>query len=156
MLPPVLHELETPRAPGLAVLAEHTREVMLCTNSHVPRLAAASADGSHQRLQRGIREAAPALRRPLRSGRTRSGECHLSTQGNLYQVQPQVLVEKDATKLGVVRAGSCARTWLRIPGADLAVIHFSGHGAMVDGKLYLPPQDVNAFDAGRHPLTSRR
>src|SRR5271165_3467294 len=36
MLPLVLQELETPRALGLAVMAEHSREVMLRTNSHVP------------------------------------------------------------------------------------------------------------------------
>jgi uncharacterized caspase-like protein len=31
-------------------------------------------------------------------------------------------------------------------GNDLAVIHFSGHGALVDGKLYLLPYDVDARD----------
>jgi uncharacterized caspase-like protein len=29
-------------------------------------------------------------------------------------------------------------------GADLAVIHFSGHGALVDGKLYLLPYEVDS------------
>ena len=31
-------------------------------------------------------------------------------------------------------------------GNDLAVIHFSGHGALVDGKLYLLPYEVDARD----------
>lgn len=29
---------------------------------------------------------------------------------------------------------------------DLAVVHFSGHGAMVDHKLYLLPVEVDARD----------
>ncbi len=28
-------------------------------------------------------------------------------------------------------------------GNDLAVFHFSGHGALVDGKLYLLPYDID-------------
>ena len=32
-------------------------------------------------------------------------------------------------------------------GNDLAVVHFSGHGALVDGTLYLLPQDTDARDA---------
>src|SRR4051812_29401493 len=36
VLPLVLQELETPRALGLAMMAEHNREVMLRTNSRVP------------------------------------------------------------------------------------------------------------------------
>jgi hypothetical protein len=35
VLPLVLQELETPRALGLADLAEHNREVMLRTHSHI-------------------------------------------------------------------------------------------------------------------------
>jgi uncharacterized caspase-like protein len=31
-------------------------------------------------------------------------------------------------------------------GNDLAVVHFSGHGALVDGKLYLLPYGVDARD----------
>ncbi|MEA2962207.1 MAG: hypothetical protein QOI46_2305, partial [Alphaproteobacteria bacterium] len=30
---------------------------------------------------------------------------------------------------------------------DLAVVHFSGHGALIDGKLYLLPAEVDARDA---------
>jgi uncharacterized caspase-like protein len=36
----------------------------------------------------------------------------------------------------------------RGPGYDdLAVVHFSGHGALIDGKLYLLPYEVNPRDA---------
>ena len=32
-------------------------------------------------------------------------------------------------------------------GDDLAVVHFSGHGAVADGRLYLLPFEVDARDA---------
>ena len=41
----------------------------------------------------------------------------------------------------------CAPTWPRGGGNDLAVVHFSGHGAMVDGTLYLLPDEIDARDA---------
>lgn len=31
-------------------------------------------------------------------------------------------------------------------GDDLAVVHFSGHGVLVDGRLYLLPYGVDARD----------
>ena len=34
-------------------------------------------------------------------------------------------------------------------GRDLAVVEFSGHGAVVDGQLYLLPYDVDARTAAR-------
>jgi hypothetical protein len=64
VLPLVLQELETPRAVGLAVMAEQKQQVMLRLNSHVPPGAAASARRWHQCLQPGLRQvAAAALRR---------------------------------------------------------------------------------------------
>jgi hypothetical protein len=36
MLPLVLQEMETPRALGLAALAEHNREILIRTNSRLP------------------------------------------------------------------------------------------------------------------------
>jgi hypothetical protein len=32
------------------------------------------------------------------------------------------------------------------PGRDLAVVHFSGHGTLLDGEFYLLPHGVNAAD----------
>jgi len=65
MLPLVLQELETPRALGLAVLAEHNREVTIRTHSHILPGARLHFDHRHRPLQRGIREEpATALRRP--------------------------------------------------------------------------------------------
>jgi uncharacterized caspase-like protein len=74
----------------------------------------------------------------------------VTTQGSLYQVRPQVLRDKDATKFGIMTALAVMRRDMATGGGnDLAVVHFSGHGAMVDGKLYLLPDEVDArSDAG--------
>jgi uncharacterized caspase-like protein len=73
-----------------------------------------------------------------------------TTQGSLYQVRPQVLLDKDATKFGIMTALAVMRRDMAAGiGNDLAVVHFSGHGAMVDHKLYLLPDEVDArSDAG--------
>ena len=66
VLPLVLQQLETPRALGLAVLAEHNEEVRRRTNSHVPpgtRLHLLSRRRRH--LPAG-RSSAPEIRRPRR------------------------------------------------------------------------------------------
>ncbi len=148
VLPLVLQELETPRALGLAILAEHSREVARRTNSRVPPgarlhllavgISAYNEDyAEHLRLnyaERDARDLASAI---------------VNTQGSLYaQVSPQVLPDKEATKAGIMRALATMRTGMeRGSGNDLAVVHFSGHGALIDGKLYLLPYEVDARDA---------
>jgi uncharacterized caspase-like protein len=72
----------------------------------------------------------------------------LSTQSTLYQIRPQVLPNRDASKLGILRALKIMRDGMAAGvGSDLGVIHFSGHGALFDGTLYLLPSDVDARDA---------
>ncbi len=62
-------------------------------------------------------------------------------------MRPQVLLDKDATKPGILRALAVMRAGMAAgDGNDLAVVHFSGHGAMVDHKLYLLPNEVDARD----------
>src|SRR5262249_20626624 len=66
-------------------------------------------------------------------------------QGGLYAaVEPQVLLDKDANKAGIMRALDTMRK--NMATGDLAVVHFSGHGVLVDGSLYLLPSDVDARD----------
>jgi uncharacterized caspase-like protein len=146
VLPLVLQELETPRALGLAVLAEHSREVMLRTNSHVPpgtrlHLLAIGVSNYQQetvdwlRLHYADRDAsdlASAIR---------------ETQGALYKVEPQTLLNQDANKKGILQAlATIARHMASGNGNDLAVIHFSGHGAMIGSKLYLLPYEADVRD----------
>jgi WD40 repeat protein/uncharacterized caspase-like protein len=146
MLPLVLQELETPRAFGLAGMAEHSHEVMLRTNSHVPpgarlHLLAVGISAYNEDYAKSLR-----LHYADRDANDLASAI-VGTQGSLYQVQPQVLLNKDASKSGILRALKVMRASMAAGGGnDLAVVHFSGHGAMVDHKLYLLPVEVDARD----------
>ena len=70
-----------------------------------------------------------------------------STQDALYGAgSRQYLADGDATRR-VIRRGLDTLREAMTHKDDLAVLHFSGHGAMVDGQLYLLPHDVDARDA---------
>jgi WD40 repeat protein len=146
VLPLVLQELETPRALGLAVMAEHSQEVMLRTNSHVPpgarlHLLAIGISAYNQEYAKNLR-----LHYADRDANDLASAI-VNTQSSLYQVQPQVLLDKDANRLGIMEALATMRRQMAAGGGDdLAVVHFSGHGALVDGELYLLPYEVNARD----------
>jgi WD40 repeat protein/uncharacterized caspase-like protein len=146
VLPLVLQYLETPRAIGLAVMAEQRRQVMLRTKSRVApgarlHLLAIGISAYNEDYAKSLR-----LRYAHRDAYDLASAI-VSTQDSLYQVQPQVLLDKDATKRGIMRALKIMRTNMQAGGGnDLAVVHFAGHGAMVDGKLYLLPYEVDARD----------
>ena len=58
-----------------------------------------------------------------------------------------MLLDKDAKRVGIMEALATMRRHMTAGnGKDLAVVYFSGHGAMVDGKLYLLPYEVDARD----------
>ena len=147
MIALVLQELETPRALGLAVLAEHNRQIMIRTNSRLPpgarlHLLTIGIDAYNEDYARHLR-----LRYAGRDAQDLASAI-VNTQGTLYaDVKPQVLRDRDANKAGIVRALATMRTGMQAGGGnDLAVVHFSGHGALVDGKLYLLPYEVDARD----------
>lgn len=142
----VLEQLETPRALGLADMAEHDRQVMLRTHSHIP------AGARLHLLTIGINqyneEYAKNLRLQFADRDARDlASAIINTQAALYQVKPTVLLDRDANKTGILRALKNIRAAMEAgTGNDLAVIHFSGHGALVDQKLFLLPYDVDARD----------
>ncbi len=146
LLPLVLQELETPRALGLAELAEHNREVMLRTHSHISpgaqlHLLTIGIDQYNEEYAKNLR-----LHFAARDARDLASAI-VNTQEALYQVKPTVLLDKDANKKGILRAlDTIAGDMASGTGADLAVIHFSGHGALVGGKLYLLPYEVDSRD----------
>jgi WD40 repeat protein len=71
----------------------------------------------------------------------------LNTQGTLYAaVKPQLLRNQEATGAGVLRALDGLKAQMQPGRDDLAVIHFSGHAALVDGRLFLLPHDTDATD----------
>jgi hypothetical protein len=144
LLPLVLQENETPRALGLAVLAQHNREVMLRTNSHI------SPGAQLHLLTIGIDEYKEEYAKNLRLQFTDRdandfASAIVNTQSALYRVNETKLLDKDANKKGILQALENMRSAMASgSGADLAVIHFSGHGALVDGKLYLLPYEVDS------------
>jgi hypothetical protein len=146
VLPFVLQELETTRALGRAVMVEHNKQVMLRTNSHVPpgaklHLLAVGISAYNEDYAKSLR-----LHYADRDANDLASAI-VTTQGSLYQVRPQVLLDKEATKSGIMRALAVMRHDMAAGGGnDLAVVHFSGHGAMVDRKLYLLPDEVDARD----------
>jgi hypothetical protein len=148
VLPLVLHELETPRALGLAVLAEHNKEVAIRTHSQLPpgvqlHVLTVGISGYNEDYAKNLR-----LHYADRDAHDLASAI-VSTQEGLYsRVDAQSLTEKDATRGGIMRGLQVLRTEMeRGGGNDLAVVHFSGHGAMVDGTLYLLPYDTDARDA---------
>jgi WD40 repeat protein len=147
VLPLVLQEMDTPRALGLADLAEHNREIMIRTNSRLPpgtklHLVAIGISAYNEDYAKSLRlQYADHDARDLAT-------VIANTQGSLYaDVKLQVLLDKDANKGGILRALKTMRARMEAgAGDDLAVVHFSGHGALVDGNLYLLPYGVDARD----------
>jgi WD40 repeat protein len=72
-----------------------------------------------------------------------------NTQTTLYaRVLPQYLVDAHATRAGILRGLATMREAMATgDGRDLAVVHFSGHGALIDGEFYLLPYGVEVGDA---------
>ena len=70
----------------------------------------------------------------------------LSSQTSLYaDVMPDPLLNGAATRKGIFEAfARLRRNIAQGTGNDLALVLFSGHGALVDGALYLLPHGVDA------------
>jgi WD40 repeat protein len=147
VLPLVLHELETPRALGLAVLAEHNKEVAIRTHSQLPpgvqlHLLTIGISAYNEDYAKNLR-----LHYADRDARDLASAIATTQEGLYSHVTAQALTDKDANRIGIRRGLQTLRTAMeRGGGNDLAVVHFSGHGALVDGRLYLLPQDTDARD----------
>jgi Caspase domain/WD domain, G-beta repeat len=70
-----------------------------------------------------------------------------NSMGGLFvQIWPQLLRDAEADRAGIFRAlDSMKSNMAKDPmGQDLAVVFFSGHGAMIDDRFYLLPYGVDA------------
>jgi len=147
-LPLVLQEGETARALGLADMARAQREVQRITKGALPPGARLYFVGigvgdygeaaRHLRLKyadKDVKDVASAL---------------LSTQSGLYaEVKPQVLTNENATRGQLLAALDAVSEHMAAgTGGDLAVFHFSGHGALLgpegQEQYYLLPHEVDA------------
>ena len=151
-LPFVLQELETARALGIADLAAARLDVQKATGAVV-------APGARLHvLAIGINEygdKATELRLKFAAKDANDiASALLATQGSefnklggLYaQVLIQYLHDSDADRAGIINALETVKTNMAkdVPGQDLAVILFSGHGATIDDRFYLIPYGADA------------
>jgi WD40 repeat protein len=151
-LPFVLQELETARALGIADQAAARLDVQKATG-------AAVAPGARLHvLAIGINEygdKATELRlkfaakdaNDVASALFATQVSEFNKLGGLYaQVLTQYLHDSDADRAGIINALETMKTNMAkdVPGQDLAVILFSGHGATIDDRFYLIPYGVDA------------
>ena len=146
----VLQEMETARALGLDDIRKAAREVQQRTNSklapgallHVVSVGVSDygQNAAHLRLsfaQKDARDVISAL---------------INTQSGLYaDVKSQEITDKEATREHVLAALQAMRENIakRSGRGDLAVFHFSGHGALIRDRYFLLPHGVDARTADR-------
>jgi hypothetical protein len=143
----VLQEMGTPGALAVAELAKIRAAIQRRTGTAV-------APGARLHLLTvGVSDygqAATHLRLAFAAADAHDVAALLTTQTSLYaEVRPQRLSNQDATRAGILRGLATMREAMARgePGRDLAVVHFSGHGALLDGEFYLLPHDVDVGDA---------
>ena len=141
-LPLVLREMETARALGLADMAALREAVRRRTGTapgarlHV--LTVGIDDYGDRAKGLKLRYAAKDARDVMAA---LDGE-----QGTPYgKVLSQTVTDKDATRAGILDALHTMRDRMRggDPAQDLAVLLFSGHGAMIDGEFHLIAHGVD-------------
>jgi hypothetical protein len=156
-LPLVLHELETARALGIADLAAARRDVRSATRAakapgarlHVLTIGISDYGDKATQLHlqfadKNANDFANAL------VNTQSSE--FNKMGGLYaEILPIYLHDSTADKDGVFDAfASMQRNMAKDnAGQDLAVVMFSGHGAIIDNQFYLLPYGVDATTQAR-------
>jgi len=146
LLPLVLEELETRRALGRAGLIEHSLQIAIRTNSRLPK------DARLVVLSIGIsaynQDHAGNLRLKFAANDADEfGNALVDTQDALYaRVSPLWLLNEKATRDAIITALETMQKLMVRGRDDLAIVLFSGHGAIVDGRFYLLPWDVDARD----------
>ena len=155
-LPLVLQELETYRALGIAEAAAARADVQAATGAAVAPgaqlhiLAIGISDYGDKATSLRLKFAAKDAN-DVASALLATQGSEFNKRGGLYaDVKTQYLHDKEADKAAILRAFLSMKENMAKDesGQDLAVILFSGHGAMIDGQFYLLPYGV---DASRTP-----
>jgi WD40 repeat protein len=150
-LPFVLQELETTRALGVADVRAARDDVRFITG-------AAKAPGARLHVltigvsDYGEKAAELALRFAHKDAQDVASALLNTQDGGLYaEVLPMFLCDGAATKAGIFEALSVMeRNMARGAGHEMAVVMFSGHGAVMDDQFYLVPHGVdNSTKASR-------
>jgi WD40 repeat protein len=151
-LPLVLQELETARALGIADLAAARFDVQAATGAAVGPgaqlhiLAIGISDYGDKATTLRLKFAAKGAN-DVASALLATQGSEFNRMGGLYaDVKLQYLPDGEANRAAIFRAlGSMKANMANDKaGQDLAVILFSGHGAIIDGRFYLLPYGVDA------------
>lgn len=143
-LPLVLREMDTARALGLADIANARREV--------ERQTGVAPGARLHTLTVGINDYGPkASHLRLRYADADARDVASALTGDagspFAKGSQQVLSDEYASKSDMLRGFETLRGAMASGGGqDVAVLLFSGHGAMVDGEYYLLPHGVDARD----------
>jgi DNA-binding beta-propeller fold protein YncE len=151
----VLEELETARALGIADLKAARRDVQIVTRS-------AKAPGTRLHvLAIGISDYGDKARNLKLNFAARDAQdvanALLNTQeGGLYaEVKPIFRHDGEADKHGFADAFTAIESNMASStGQDLAVVMFSGHGAMIDNQFYLVPYGADSSTMARLKIDS--
>jgi hypothetical protein len=143
-LPLVLQEMDTARALGIAKIAQDRTAVQALIDSPAPPGAQLHV------LTIGISDYAnaPGLKLDFADDDARDiANALLGQEGGLYaKVNVQHLPDGQATRRAVFAGLRTLQRNMQSGQQDVAVVHFSGHGAEADGGYYLLPADAEADD----------
>jgi dipeptidyl aminopeptidase/acylaminoacyl peptidase len=151
-LPLVLQELETARALGIADLAAARYDVQVATGAAVAPgarlhiLAIGISDYGDKATSLRLKFAAKDAN-DVASALLATQGSEFNKKGGLYaDVKTQYLHDGEADRAGIFRAFDSMKANMAKdePGQDLAVVMFSGHGAIIDDRYYLLPYGVDA------------
>jgi WD40 repeat protein/uncharacterized caspase-like protein len=150
VLPLMIQEMDPVRALGIAEQADLREAVKLRTGARVAPgallhiVSIGISDYGVQATRLKLAYAQKDARDVL--------EALMHTQTSLYAaIKPQYLPNGQANKAAIIDAlGTMQQTLAASPqGRDLAVVMFSGHGALIEGRYYLLPHDTDARTPGR-------
>jgi WD40 repeat protein len=156
-LPLVLQELETARALGVADVAAARHDVQIATGTASPPgarlhvLTIGVSDYGEKAKHLGLKFASKDASDVFNAIVNSEGGPGAKVGGLYAEVKPAVLTDDVATRQGIFDAlDAMKRNMAKTSnGEDLAVIMFSGHGAIVDGHMYLLPYGVDASTPSR-------
>ena len=147
-----LQELETARALGIADLAAARYDVQAATGAAVAPgaqlhiLAIGISDYGDKATSLRLKFAAQDAS-DVASALFLTQGSEFNKKGGLYAgVKTQYLHDRDADRAGIFRALASMKANMAKDeeGQDLAVVMFSGHGAIIDDQFYLLPYGVDA------------
>jgi WD40 repeat protein len=151
-LPLVLQELETARALGIADLAAARFDVQEATGAAVAPgarlhiLTIGISDYGERSTSLRLKFAAKDANDVANALLATQGS-EFNKKGGLYaEVKPQYLHDGEADRAAIFRALGYMKANMakEETGQDLAVVLFSGHGAVIDERFYLLPYGVDA------------